>query len=141
VKLTSLGWILLPLSTRSRALPIISQLPLGGDTGSNGPRKSPRKEAKRERGKFASSVLEGSTVALISLLGLGLGGYAYSLFYKRTVRNKIENAFATGYSSQERVALGRIAYGVEPDQMREIVEKEYWVPRDEQEVVNDIVNG
>jgi hypothetical protein len=141
VKLTSLGWILLPLSTRSRALPIISQLPLGGNTGSNGPRKSPRKEAKRERGKFASSVLEGSTVALISLLGLGLGGYAYSLFYKRTVRNKIENAFATGYSSQERVALGRIAYGVEPDQMREIVEKEYWVPRDEQEVVNDIVNG
>jgi hypothetical protein len=141
VKLTVVGWYLIPLSTRSRALPITSQLPLGGNTGPNGPQKFPRKEAKRERGKFASSVLEGSTVALISLLGLGLGGYAYSLFYKRTVRNKIENAFATGYSSQERVALGRIAYGVEPDQMREIVEKEYWVPRAEQEMVNDIVNG
>jgi hypothetical protein len=101
----------------------------------------PRHEHKQDRSKFARSVLEGSTVALISLLGLGLGGYAYSLFYKRTVRNKIENAFATGYSSQERVALGRIAYGVGPNQMQEIVEKEYWVPRSEQEQVNDIVNG
>jgi hypothetical protein len=100
-----------------------------------------RHEDRQERSKFARSVLEGSTVALISLLGLGLGGYAYSLFYKHTVRNKIENAFATGYSSQERVALGRIAYGVGPEQMQEIVEKEYWVPRAEQEQVDDIVNG
>ncbi|KAF2853621.1 hypothetical protein T440DRAFT_487498 [Plenodomus tracheiphilus IPT5] len=96
---------------------------------------------KQERGKFARSVLEGSTVALISLFGLGLGGYAYSLFYKRTVRNKIENAFATGYSSQERVALGRISYDTEPRKLQELVEKEYWVPRAEQEQVNDIVSG
>ncbi|KAF1355980.1 hypothetical protein EJ07DRAFT_167825 [Lizonia empirigonia] len=95
----------------------------------------------QERSKFARSVLEGSTVALISLLGLGLGGYAYSLFYKSTVRRKIENAFSTGYSSQERVALGRIAYGTEPDKLQEIVDKEFWVPRDEQEQVNDIVSG
>jgi hypothetical protein len=101
----------------------------------------PNHEKKQERSKFARSVLEGSTVALISLLGLGLGGYAYSLFYKRTVRLKIENAFATGYSSQERVALGRIAYGLQPDQMQEIVDKEYWVPREEQAEVNDIVSG
>jgi len=57
------------------------------------------------------------------------------------VRLKIENAFAAGYSSQERVALGRIAYGVEPDKMLEIVEKEYWVPRAEQVEVDNIVNG
>lgn len=95
---------------------------------------------KQERSKFARSVLEGSTVALISLLGLGLGGYAYSLFYKRTVRSKIENAFSTGYSSQERVALGRIAFGSE-EKVQEIVEKEFWVPRWEQEQVNDIVSG
>ena len=79
-------------------------------------------------------------MALISLLGLGLGGYAYSLFYKRTVRSKIENAFSTGYSSQERVALGRIAFGSE-EKVQEIVEKEFWVPRWEQEQVNDIVSG
>jgi hypothetical protein len=104
-------------------------------------RSPPRNEDNQERGRFARSVLEGSTVALISLLGLGLGGYAYSLFYKRTVRIKIENAFAAGYSSQERVALGRIAYGLEPDKVLEIVEKEYWMPRAEQEEVDDIVNG
>lgn len=106
------------------------------------PRQTPPpNEPKQERSKFARSVLEGSTVALISLLGLGLGGYAYSLFYKKTVRSKIENAFATGYSSQERVAMGRIAYGVHPEQMQEIVDKEYWVPRAEQTEVNDIVGG
>jgi hypothetical protein len=88
------------------------------------------------------SVLEGSTVALISLFGLGLGGYAYSLFYKRTVTSKIENAFSMGYSSQERVALGRISYpGTEPEKIQEIVEREYWVPRVEQEQINDIVSG
>jgi hypothetical protein len=96
---------------------------------------------KQERSKFARSVLEGSTVALISLFGLGFGGYAYSQFYKRTVRNKIENAFAAGYSSQERVALGRISYGTDPDKIQEIVEREYWVPRAEQEEINDIVSG
>jgi hypothetical protein len=95
----------------------------------------------QERSKFARSVLEGSTVALIFLLGLALGGYGYSLFYKRTVRNKIENAFSKGYSSQERVALGRIAYGAEPDKIQEIVEKEFWMPRDEQAQVDDIVSG
>jgi len=96
---------------------------------------------KQERSKFARSVLEGSTVALISLFGLGLGGYAYSMFYKRTMAKKIENAFATGYSSQERVALGRISYGTEPDKIQEIVEREYWVPRAEQEDIDNIVSG
>ncbi|KAF2030565.1 hypothetical protein EK21DRAFT_100425 [Setomelanomma holmii] len=127
---------------RFRGSPILSQLPSSGNSHPDGPRRSNARPAdKAERGKFARSVLEGSTVALISLFGLGLGGYAYSIFYKRTVRSKIENAFATGYSSQERVALGRIAYGVDPEQMQEIVHKEYWVPRAEQGEVNDIVNG
>ncbi|KAF2820164.1 hypothetical protein CC86DRAFT_459704 [Ophiobolus disseminans] len=139
------GWVLLPLgrqTTRNRASPIFIQLPSSNHGIPNGSHNQPPPhEDKQERSKFARSVLEGSTVALISLLGLGLGGYAYSLFYKRTVRIKIENAFATGYSSQERVAMGRIAYGVEPDMMQEIVDKEYWMPRAEQDEVNDIVNG
>ncbi|KAH7394400.1 hypothetical protein BKA66DRAFT_600933 [Pyrenochaeta sp. MPI-SDFR-AT-0127] len=129
-------------TTRGRPSQLLFQQPLSGnglpDRASKGKQHN---EEKQERGKFARSVLEGSTVALISLFGLGLGGYAYSLFYKRTVRNKIENAFATGYSSQERVALGRISYGTEPDKIQEIVEREYWVPRVEQKEVNDIVSG
>ncbi|KAF1943580.1 hypothetical protein EJ02DRAFT_464921 [Clathrospora elynae] len=137
------GWILLPLGrhpTRHRASRLLQ--PLIGDDNPAKPRNpGPRNGDDQERGKFARSVLEGSTVALISLFGLGLGGYAYSLFYKRTMRNKIENAFATGYSSQERVALGRISYGTEPDKIQEIVEREYWVPRAEQDVINDVVSG
>lgn len=127
---------------RYRAAPFLQQLPqhINGQ-----PRRSEQAEdateKKQDRSKFTRSVLEGSTVALISLFGLGLGGYAYSLFYKRTVFSKIENAFAAGYSSQERVALGRMAFGVEADKIQEIVDREYWVPRWEQEEVNNIVNG
>jgi hypothetical protein len=143
-KLTTIGWILVPLGrhpARLRPLPLLVQ-PLNGDAE---PQKSQNpgqtNDDQQERSKFARSVLEGSTVALISLFGLGLGGYAYSLFYKRTVRKKIENAFAAGYSSQERVALGRISYGTDPDKIQEIVEKEYWVPRAQQDQINDIVSG
>lgn len=133
----------MPLGARpARIQPLLRQLPSTAERPSEKTHTNDGDtHEKQERSKFARSVLEGSTVALISLLGLGLGGYAYSLFYKSTVRRKIENAFSTGYSSQERVALGRIAYGTEPDKLQEIVDKEFWVPRDEQEQVNDIVNG
>lgn len=80
-------------------------------------------------------------VALISLLGLGLGGYAYSAFYKKVVEDKIENAFSAGYSSNEKVALGKVAYGAHPDMIQEVLDKEYWVPRAEQPTIDDIVNG
>ncbi|KAI4610591.1 hypothetical protein J4E83_008205 [Alternaria metachromatica] len=137
------GWLVLPLGrhpARFQPAPAFLQPP--NDTPSERPpNNGPHYEDKQERSKFARSVLEGSTVALISLFGLGLGGYAYSLFYKRTVAKKIENAFATGYSSQERVALGRISYGTEPDKIQEIVEREYWVPRAEQEDIDNVVSG
>lgn len=94
-----------------------------------------------EGSKFARSVMEGSTVALLSLLGLGLGGYAYSEYYKKLVLDKIENAFSQGYSSNELVALGRIAYGTQPDQIQKVLEKESWVPRVEQPTIDDIISG
>lgn len=94
-----------------------------------------------ESSKFARSVMEGSTVALLSLLGLGLGGYAYSEYYKKLVLDKIENAFSQGYSSNELVALGRIAYGTQPDQIQKVLEKESWVPRVEQPTIDDIISG
>jgi hypothetical protein len=123
-------------------LPTFFLQPLNSASRSERPQRTDERNGdKQERSKFARSVLEGSTVALISLFGLGFGGYAYSQFYKTTVRNKIENAFAAGYSSQERVALGRISYGTDPDKIQEIVEREHWVPRAEQEEINDIVSG
>jgi hypothetical protein len=105
------------------------------------PSPSASEPTRHERSKFARSVLEGSTVALISLLGLGAGGYAYSKWYKKQVLDKIENAFSRGYSSQERVALGQIALGTHPDAIREILDKEYWVPRAEQPAIDDILSG
>jgi hypothetical protein len=102
----------------------------------NGPNRAPR-----ESSRFARSVLEGSTVALISLLGLGLGGYAYSMFYKKMVLDKIENAFKAGYSSNELVSMGRIAYGTHPDMVQQILEKENWVPREEQTMIDSIISG
>ncbi|CAI6339725.1 unnamed protein product [Periconia digitata] len=131
------GWILLPLSRRSARLrtPQFSNYDLTPRT------QTPRDHPKQERSKFARSVLEGSTVALISLLGLGLGGYAYSLFYKQTVMKKIEKAFSKGYSSNELVAMGKVAFGTQPDKIQEVLEKEYWVPRSEQTYIDDIVSG
>ncbi|KAF2017623.1 hypothetical protein BU24DRAFT_420666 [Aaosphaeria arxii CBS 175.79] len=137
------GWVLLPLSKRAarfRPTPFLI------------PNHIPRPEAdslqqeaakshKQEGSKFARSVLEGSTVALISLLGLGLGGYAYNYMYKKVVEDKIENAFAAGYSSNERVALGKITYGTHAGMVKEVLEKENWVPRAEQETIDKIVNG
>ncbi|KAI4943547.1 hypothetical protein J4E91_009184 [Alternaria rosae] len=137
------GWLVLPLGrhpTRFQPTPTFLQPP-NNTQSAKSRNNDPNGGDKQERSKFARSVLEGSTVALISLFGLGLGGYAYSLFYKRTVAKKIENAFATGYSSQERVVLGRISYGTEPDKIQEIVEREYWVPRAEQEDIDNVVSG
>lgn len=98
-------------------------------------------KGQNERSRFGQSVLEGSTVALLSLIGLGLGGYAYNQFYKAMVLRKIENAFSAGYSSNERVILGRIAYGTHPSMIQEVLEREYWVPRQEQPFIDDIISG
>ncbi|KAF2864852.1 hypothetical protein BDV95DRAFT_613212 [Massariosphaeria phaeospora] len=136
------AWILLPSggrAARQRASPLIYQNlgPRHEDSFSASSQGKPT----GERSNFFQNVVEGSTVALISLFGLGLGGYAYSSFYKKRVMDKMENAFKPGYSSNELVALGRIAYGAGADKRAEILEKEFWVPRAEQHIINDIVAG
>ncbi|KAF2677545.1 hypothetical protein K458DRAFT_481293 [Lentithecium fluviatile CBS 122367] len=135
------GWILLQVGgrpTRLRASPLLYHLPRYNEAPVPNASSEP---PKQERSKFARSVLEGSTVALISLIGLGLGGYAYTLFYKKKVFDKIKNAFSRGYSSNELVSLGRIAFGTHPDMVKEVLEKEHWVPRTEQPVIDDIMSG
>lgn len=107
----------------------------------SGPKIKSKNNGNNERSKFARSVLEGSTVALISLLGLGLGGYVYNMYYKKIMLDKIENAFSTGYSSNELVQLGRAAYGTHPDMVQEVLEREYWVPRVDQPMIDAIVDG
>lgn len=102
-----------------------------------------QKDSKKEHGwsSFTWKVLEGSSVTLLSLIGLGLGGYTYNKLYKQTVLEKIENAFSTGFSSNELGALGKLAQGVHSEPLAEYLAREYWVPREEQPIIDAIVNG
>ncbi|KAF2731552.1 hypothetical protein EJ04DRAFT_498457 [Polyplosphaeria fusca] len=137
------GWVSVPLgphAARSRPPFLYSIVPPYASRDQNEPHDKKSTDSGG-RNSFARSIAEGSTVALLSLLGLGLGGYAYSIFYKRTVSQKIENAFSAGYSSNELVALGRVAFGTHPENIQRVLEKEYWVPRQEQPMIDDIING
>lgn len=79
---------------------------------------------------------ESGTTTVMALVGLGLAGYGYNIYYKQMVLDKIENAFSAGYSSNELVALGHIAHGP-----HESWEKEYWMPRAEQPLIDSIIKG
>jgi hypothetical protein len=57
------------------------------------------------------------------------------------VLRKIENAFSVGYSSNERVTLGRMAHCTDAAMVQEVLEKEYWVSMKEQALIDDIING
>jgi hypothetical protein len=52
------------------------------------------------------------------------------------VLDKIENAFKTGYSSNQLVSMGSIAYGTHPYMVQQILEKENWAPREEQTMID-----
>lgn len=77
---------------------------------------------------------EGAATALGSIAILGLAGYSYHWYYKSLVLSKMENAFAPGFSSLERAALGRQAAD-------SAVEDDDWIPRTEQATINGIVDG
>lgn len=51
------------------------------------------------------------------------------------------NAFSEGYSSNEKVALGRIAFGDDPKVKEAIMAREYWMQQPEQALVDNIING
>lgn len=86
-------------------------------------------------------VFESGATALVTLGGLGLAGYSYNVYYKQMVLDKIEGAFAAGYSSNEMVALGHIAHGPDVQSGNEAWAKEYWVPRVQQPLIDSIVKG
>ncbi|KAK7393993.1 hypothetical protein QQX98_013220 [Neonectria punicea] len=79
-------------------------------------------------------VLEGSASAFGYIVILGLAGYSYHTYYKSLVLTKMENAFAVGYSSLEKAALSR--HDVNSDHV-----DEEWIPRKEQSMINEIVDG
>lgn len=89
--------------------------------------------------KFA----EGSATALGSVLVLGIAGYSYHWYYKWLVLRKIENAFSPGFSSLEMAALSRQVAFADSESSEGIidVDDEDWIQRDEQKVLDGIVNG
>lgn len=88
-------------------------------------------------------LVEGSATAFGSILVLGLAGYSYHLYYKSHVLRKMENAFAVGYSSVEMAALSRHLDAASPHSDLSMVdfEKNDWVPRAEQAIIDSIVDG
>ncbi|KAH8898450.1 hypothetical protein GQ53DRAFT_742484 [Thozetella sp. PMI_491] len=91
-----------------------------------------------------SKLIEGSATAIGSIFVLGLAGYSYHIYYKIHVLRKMENAFAVGFSSLELSALSR---HIDPkDSHSKLLEEgEFddsdWVPRDEQAIIDGIVDG
>ncbi|KAI1073741.1 hypothetical protein F5B20DRAFT_565933 [Whalleya microplaca] len=90
-----------------------------------------------------SKFVEGSATAFGSILVLGLAGYSYHLYYKAHVLRKMENAFAVGYSSVELAALSRHVDPASPHS--ELADRNFedndWVPRNEQSIIDGIVDG
>ncbi|KAI5857337.1 hypothetical protein GGS23DRAFT_388198 [Durotheca rogersii] len=91
----------------------------------------------------SSKLLEGGATALGSVFVLGLAGYTYHWYYKSLVLRKMENAFAPGYSSLELAALGRQPALADPHSRSDVgnVEDDDWIPRTEQAIIDDIVDG
>ncbi|KAI1640430.1 hypothetical protein F4809DRAFT_590099 [Biscogniauxia mediterranea] len=94
-----------------------------------------------------SKFIEGSATAFGSLMVLGLAGYSYNVYYKKHVLRKMENAFAVGYSSLEIAALSRHVDPASPhSELVDLVSEDTsedndWVPRDEQALIDSIVDG
>ncbi|KAK8007736.1 subtilisin-like protein [Apiospora arundinis] len=88
-------------------------------------------------------MIEGSATAFGSIFVLGLAGYSYHAYYKRLVLRKMENAFAVGYSSVELAAMSRHVDPNSPhsELMTVDFEDNDWIPRDEQAVIDGIVDG
>lgn len=92
----------------------------------------------------ASKMIEGCATAFGSILILGIAGYSYNAYYKSHVLHKMENAFALGYSSVEIAALSRHvkSEGSHAELFQaETFEDNDWIPRDEQEIIDKIVDG
>lgn len=69
---------------------------------------------------------------------LGLIGFAYEQCYKWLILQKMDKAFAKGYSSPEMAALLR---HVSPGPDNEVIEEESWISRSEQPLIDGIVDG
>ncbi|KAK0650588.1 hypothetical protein DIS24_g6643 [Lasiodiplodia hormozganensis] len=95
-----------------------------------------------DEGDWKSKLLETTITTLGSVVILGGVGFAYQRYYKSQVLSKIENAFNAGFSSLELAALVRHSDGKSPINVTgELPEAAWWIQRDEQRILDDILAG
>lgn len=94
------------------------------------PRDIPRSAWKGTAFKMAETAL--TTFASIAILGAV--GYSYTIYYKRLVLSKMENAFAPGDPVLDLAFTG-------PNRMRGHDGHQHWVRRPEQSLIDEIVLG
>lgn len=75
-----------------------------------------------------------------TILIFSIAGYIYHTYYKSLILWKMENAFARGYSSLELAALGRHV-PVLSDVEQANAHEDDWIPREEQKLIDNIVDG
>ncbi|KAL1999467.1 hypothetical protein VTN02DRAFT_4490 [Thermoascus thermophilus] len=101
-------------------------------TGSTTDGEKPSNEKKET--PIIRKFLENGATSLATLLMLGFAGYSYNQYYKQLVLQKIENAFARGYSTGELASLGQNILCRDASQ-------HFRVTRPEQPVIDAIVDG
>lgn len=105
----------------------ITSSPVGVGTKDNEPNNSQT---------FGRKLFESVSTTAASLAILGLAGYSYHHYYKKIVLKKIDNAFKPGDPVLE---LSGKAWESETSQRDQL--KEHWILRQEQIVVNAIIDG
>ncbi|KAL3419734.1 hypothetical protein PVAG01_08232 [Phlyctema vagabunda] len=103
-----------------------------------------------DRESYASKMLDGAATALASIVvvgtGFAAGGYMYHRFYKWLVIHKMEKAFQPGDPVLDLAAMGKqIPVNSQAHRLRKdgdlAADETHWVPRDEQELIDSIVDG
>ncbi|KAF2834466.1 hypothetical protein M501DRAFT_1001088 [Patellaria atrata CBS 101060] len=95
-----------------------------------------KKEGRDWRGT-AFKMFESAMTTFASITVLGLVGYSYTRYYKHLVLEKMENAFKPGDPVLELAARGKEISATSP----RTPDFPRWIPRDEQEKLDDIVSG
>lgn len=130
-----------PKSIRAYAS-IPNQEPLPGEEDGAESSEAPPKGSKSSSwGPTAFKMFESAATTLASVAVLGLVGYGYTRYYKHMVLEKMENAFKPGDPVLDLAAAGKAGSVPGTALVDEHGNREHWVLREEQEILDAIVSG
>lgn len=129
---------------RFQGLPLGPQLP-GQQDEDDQPKTSGKKNGQEEGFKWGPTLFkmfEAALTTFASVFILGAVGYGYTRYYKHMVLQKIDNAFKPGdpvldiaATNKQGTATGGTVL------LDEDKQREHWVLREEQELIDAIVSG